>query len=131
MKNIDNLIPIKELSTEEAKQRGSKGGIASGKARKEKKLMSQIYADFLMKEHEITDKTGELKKISGQSLCNRVMSKVLSRGDSSSVRLLKEIREGTEGTKHNIVAEISSGKKRLLDYMDDEDVDHIASEIDE
>ena len=126
-----NLKPQSERTKEEQSNIARMGGIASGKARKEKKLMSQIYADFLMKEHEITDKTGELKKISGQSLCNRVMSKVLSRGDSSSVRLLKEIREGTEGTKHNIVAEISSGKKRLLDYMDDEDVDHIASEIDE
>ena len=41
--------------------------------------------------------------------------------------LLKKIL----GDKHNINANINSGTKRLLDYMDDEDVDHIASEIDE
>jgi len=35
--NVENLKPIRELSKEEAKKRGSAGGIASGKARREKK----------------------------------------------------------------------------------------------
>lgn len=102
MSGVDNLKPIKELSTEEAKQRGSKGGIKSGQVRREKKLMSQIYADFLDKEHDVIGKDGNLKKLSGQALLNGVMSKVLGRGDSSSVRLMKEIREATEGQKINI-----------------------------
>ena len=95
----ENLKSLADRTTEEQREIAKKGGKASGKARREKKLMSSIYADFLMKEHDIEDEDGTLKKIDGQALCNRVMSKVLSRGDSSSVRLLKEIREGTEGTK--------------------------------
>ena len=91
----DNLDIIR--TEEEAREKGRKGGIASGKARREKKLMSQIYADFLMKEHDIVGKDGSMKKLSGQSLLNSVMSKVLARGDGSSVRLMKEIREATEG----------------------------------
>ena len=37
--NIENLQPRTELSKEEAKEMGRKGGIASGKARREKKLI--------------------------------------------------------------------------------------------
>lgn len=115
--NEHNLKPVS--STEEARERGRKGGLASAKARKEKKLMSQIYAEFLQKEHDVVDKDGSLKKISGQALCNRVMSKVLSRGDSSSVRLLKEIREGTEGQNVKLsVQDVEETKKKLKEIFD-------------
>jgi len=97
MSNIDNLKPV--TSKEEARERGRSGGIKSGEARKQKKLMSQIYAEFLDKEHDVIGKDGALKKLSGQALLNSVMSKVLSRSDGSSVRLMKEIREATEGLK--------------------------------
>lgn len=95
--NEQNLKPIKHLSTEEAKQRGSKGGKASVKARRERKLMSQIYAEFLAKKHKTG--TGD---ISGDELLEKVITKVLARGDSSSVAMIKEIREGTEGNKVDI-----------------------------
>jgi len=43
MANEENLIPVR--STEEAREKGKKGGIASGKARREKKL----WKDEIMK----------------------------------------------------------------------------------
>jgi histidinol dehydrogenase len=64
--------------------------------------MSQIYAEFLDKDHDIIGKDGLKKKLSGNALVASVMSKVLSRGDSASVSLLKEIREATEGTAVNV-----------------------------
>lgn len=39
MPNIENLKPNTTLSKEEAKELGHKGGIASGKARREKKMI--------------------------------------------------------------------------------------------
>ena len=39
MANIQNLVPIEHLSNEEAKKRGSKGGKASGEARRKKKML--------------------------------------------------------------------------------------------
>jgi len=95
MSGKDNLDPVRDTAT--AKARGKQGGIKSGIAKREKKLMSEIYADFLAKEHDIVDATGEKKKLMGHELVNRVMNKVISRADSASVGLLKEIREGTEG----------------------------------
>ena len=61
--------------------------------------MSSIYAEYLEKEHEVEHKDGTREKLTGHKLLSRVMSKVLSRGDSSSVSLMREIREGTEGKK--------------------------------
>ena len=97
--NPDKLIPNSARTPQELKEMTTKGGIASGKAKREKKLMSQIYAEFLIKEHDVIGKDGLIKKLSGQALVNGVMSKVLSRGDGSSVSMLREVREGTEGSK--------------------------------
>ena len=82
-----------------AKARGKLGGIKSGIVKREKKLMSQIYAEFLAKEHEVVGRDGQKKTLSGHALLSSVMSKVLSRGDSSAVSMMREIREGTEGSK--------------------------------
>jgi len=82
-----------------AKARGKLGGIKSGKVKREKKLMSQIYAEFLAKEHNIMTSDGKKKPVSGSEMVSSVMRKVLSRGDSASVSLMREVREGTEGSK--------------------------------
>lgn len=98
MANEQNLKPITTLSSEEAKKRGSAGGKKSVQARRERKLVSQIYAEFLAKKH----KTGQ-GDISGDEMLEKVVMKVLARGDSSSVAMIKEIREATEGSKFDIV----------------------------
>jgi hypothetical protein len=85
--NPDNL---KARSPEEARALGKKGGIASGLARKEKKLLSTLYADSLAR--------GFGLEASGLTL-EQVVSAILARCDSSSVSMLKEIREATEGGK--------------------------------
>lgn len=90
-----NLRPIKkgELSTQEAKKRGSKGGKASGKARREKKLMSQIYADLLADQSGIKKGQG-IKKVAEEILNSTNVKSV-----SARVALMRELREGTEGSK--------------------------------
>lgn len=48
MANVENLTPFtSEQSREEAVKNGQKGGIASGKARREKKTIQKILADLL------------------------------------------------------------------------------------
>ena len=99
---IENLVPFNERTEEEQREIARMGGIKSGQVRKEKKLMRQIYTEFLEKKHNIVGKDGEKEEISGSELLAKVMSKVLSRGDSASVSLLREIREATEGSNINI-----------------------------
>jgi hypothetical protein len=98
-KQRDNLKNLKDRPIEERKKIAQKGGKASGESRREKKRMSDIYAEFLEKEHDIIGKDGLKKKLTGQALMNSVASKILSRGDSASVSMMREIREATEGNK--------------------------------
>ena len=69
--------------------------------------MSHIYAEFLEKEYNVKTAEGS-KKISGAELCNEAMKKIVARGDSSSVSLMKEIREAMEGQKINLSGEIKT-----------------------
>ena len=45
--NEKNLIPNNERSPSEVRENGRKGGIASGNARREKKTLQKILADYL------------------------------------------------------------------------------------
>lgn len=47
--NESNLIPISERSAEEVREMGRKGGIASGKVRKEKKMLKELLEEALSK----------------------------------------------------------------------------------
>lgn len=97
MANEQNLRPIQkgQLSNEELKKRQRNGGIKSGKARREKKMFSQVYSGYLAKEHKIII-NGQNKKESGQNLLDSVISKILANGDMASVMMIKEMREATE-----------------------------------
>lgn len=96
--NIDNLIKNEDLTPEERRENARKAGIASGQARKEKKLLSQIYAEMLADEYEAKI-DGVSVKITGEKLVKTVARDILMRKDSSSVSMIKEIREATEGNK--------------------------------
>ena len=91
--NKNNLKPKTS-----AQARGKLGGIKSAQVKKERKLLSAMYGEFLAKEHNVVI-DGKAAKVPGHVLAERVIAKVLARGDSSSVRLLREIREATEGSK--------------------------------
>lgn len=90
--SLKNLKPI-NLSHEEAVNNGKKGGRKSVEARKEKKLLSQLYAEVLTKANDLDGK--------GLSLTD-VIIKILLQCNSTSVTMLKEIREATEPNKLNI-----------------------------
>jgi hypothetical protein len=94
--NDHNLNPVK--SKKEARERGRKGGIRSGEVKREKKLMSQIYGDFLAERFKVRI-DGKDEQITGEKLVNRVVKQVLISGGPGAVSLMKEIREATEGSR--------------------------------
>jgi hypothetical protein len=102
--NPQNLNPC---NSENARERQLKSAQKRKENNAKKKLMSQIYAEFLEKEYDV--KLGDKnKKITGADLCNEAMKKIIARGDSSSVSLMREIREGTEGQKVNLAGAIKT-----------------------
>lgn len=63
MANIENLKPKTTLSKEEAKKNGKKGGIASGKVRRERKAMREqleMLLNLPLKNEKLTDQIKEL-----------------------------------------------------------------------
>lgn len=91
--NPENLVP---LTTDKARKIGAEGGKKSGEVKRERKLLSQMYADLLAKGFEIE---GERLSL------DEVASAILARRDNAAVSMLKEIREATEGSKTKMVGE--------------------------
>jgi hypothetical protein len=104
--NPSKLIPTNRRSKQEASDLGRKGGIRSGIVRKEKKLLSQIYAELLADEYE-ANINGKTAKITGAKLVQTIARDIIMRRDSSSVSMMKEIREATEGQKINMTGELT------------------------
>jgi hypothetical protein len=92
----ENLKPVR--TTKEAKARGAAGGVKSGESRRKKKLMSQIYGEFLEEKFAVTV-DGKKQDMTGEALVNSVVKKVLIGGGAPAVSLMREIREAIEGQK--------------------------------
>jgi hypothetical protein len=83
---VANPQNLKRLTPKKAREIGKKGGEASGKAKKEKKLMSAILADYLARQK-------------GFDSFDQYIEKVLKRGDSSTVSMIKTFADVIEGSK--------------------------------
>lgn len=102
--NPQNLNPC---NSENARERQLKSAKKRKENNEKKKLMSQIYAEFLEREYNVRQGDKE-RKFTGAELVNECMKKVIARSDSSSVSLMKEIRETMEGQKINLSGEIKT-----------------------
>ena len=96
--NPSKLVPC---TPENARERQLKSAEKRKENNAKKKLMSQIYAEFLEKEYNVRQGDKE-RKLTGAELVNECMKKIIARGDSASVSMMKELREGTEGSKINL-----------------------------
>jgi hypothetical protein len=76
-----------------AKARGRLGGIKSGKSKRIKKLMSEIYADLL------ADQSGIKKGQGIPKVVEEILNSTNVKSVSARVALMRELREGTEGSK--------------------------------
>jgi hypothetical protein len=116
--NPQNLNPC---NSENARERQLKSAEKRKENNAKKKLMSQIYAEFLEKEYNVRQGDKE-RKLTGAALVNECMKQIIARGDSSSVSLLREVREGTEGQKINlsgtVKTEMESTEERIKLFED-------------
>ena len=104
MAGKDNLTPF---TSDNAKEMQRKGAEKRKENNAKKKLMSQIYAEFLEREYNVRQGDKE-RKLTGAELVNECMKKIIARGDSASVSLMREVREGTEGTKMQLSGSINT-----------------------
>jgi hypothetical protein len=111
--NPQNLNPC---NSENARERQLKSAEKRKENNAKKKLMSQIYAEFLEKEYNVKTAEGA-KKITGAELVNESMKKIMARSDSSSVSLMRELREGTEGSKINLSGTVKTEMETTEDRI--------------
>ena len=84
MGKLENLKPIKkgELSRDEAVKRGSNGGKASGKARREKKLLRETLIELLEMENK--------KGVTGQESICCALFKRANTGDTKAFEIIRD-----------------------------------------
>ena len=111
-----NPSKLKPCTPENARERQLKSAEKRKENNAKKKLMSQIYAEFLEKEYNVRQGDKE-RKLTGAELVNECMKKIIARGDSASVSLLREVREGTEGTKVNLSGTVKTEMESTEDRI--------------
>lgn len=111
--NPQNLNPC---TPENARERQLKSAEKRKENNAKKKLMSQIYAEFLEKEYNVRQGDKE-RKLTGAELVNECMKKIIARGDSSSVSLMTEIRKAMEGDKVNLEGTVKTEMETTEDRI--------------
>lgn len=87
MANVQNLKPIRTES--EARDKGRNGGIASGKARRDKKKIHDCLLYLVQSSH--TDADG--KKNTGAELVSTALFKKAVRGDLKAIEMVIDLCE--------------------------------------
>ena len=78
----EDLISLADRTLEERQEIARKGGIASGVAKREKKIMSEALAKYF-----------------GEKDLTAHFDKIMERNDAVTLGLIKEAREALEGSK--------------------------------
>ena len=106
-KKEDNLIPFtSEQSREKAKTNGTKGGVASGKARREKRDIRRACEIFLESQYKVKDKRdGKEKLMTGaEAITMKQIEKAL-RGDPKAFELIRDT-SGQKPVEQVMVADV-------------------------
>ena len=100
MANTQNLVPFtSEQSHEEAVKNGRKGGIASGEARRNKKMLRDCL-DYLLEKVDNTALDEEGKPMSGaEQLAYNLFVKALTETDTAKSAKAFEVLRDTAGQK--------------------------------
>ena len=93
------LINLANRTPEERAEIARQGGIKSAEVKKEKKLLSQIYAEIIAELYDITDTDDPSLKT--------IVKEVLKKGDAATVSMLRTMGEMTENKKVDIGGNIN------------------------
>lgn len=119
MANEKNLIPIKTLSTEEAKKRGAAGGRASGEARRRRKSLREnmeLLLDLPVSDKRAFNKIGRMY-VDVEAIDNAMMLTValFQRAADGDVAAYREIRdligEATPPKENDSILDLIAGLK--------------------
>lgn len=87
MANNENLISLADRTTDEKREIGKKGGVASGKARREKKTMRETLKEML---EEVADIEGNKNGLTYKQLATLGLIKGSILGNSANYKTIME-----------------------------------------
>ena len=96
-KGIDNLIPVR--SEDEAREKGRKGGVASGKARRKKKALRESMEALLvstLKDDELIEKFAKFGFKKGMTMQEAIAAAMISQAAKGSVKAYVAIKDTIE-----------------------------------
>jgi len=120
--NEQNLLKAEDLTSKQLRDRARKGGIASGKARREKRDRKQMASDMLelMMQGAGVEKIKKFFGIDGeinayQTMFLSCVMKAMQKGDANALEKLLKI----SGEQFAEVLDVTVGKsEKLADIMD-------------
>ena len=113
MAGKDNLVPIR--TTEEARERGANGGVKSGEARREKKLLRELLNDLLDRPNNL------MLDENGNPMTNAAIMAVkaidaASGGDWKAWELVRDTA-GQKPIEKVMVADVDAGVVEQIENM--------------
>ena len=111
MANEQNLIPNSERSPSEVRENGRKGGIASGKARREKADLRKML-QVALESDDFKDKFGN--KMTGAELMVKVAFKEMAKGNPKYWELIRD----TAGFKPIDKIQVSEIEQSVIDEVE-------------
>lgn len=111
MANEQNLIPNSERSPSEVRENGRKGGIASGKARREKADLRKML-QIALESDDFKDKFGN--KMTGAELMVKVAFKEMAKGNPKYWELIRD----TAGFKPIDKIQVSEIDQNVIDEVE-------------
>ncbi|MBO5701332.1 MAG: hypothetical protein J6S71_02730 [Clostridia bacterium] len=122
MANEQNLKPVKSKS--EARERGSKGGIASGKARRDKKLLRDCL-EILLERAEKIEIDGKNKNLTGAEILALTAFRKAMNGDIKAMEFVRDTA-GQKPAEKVIVADVDPSvidEVERMVFSDDDDTE--------
>lgn len=122
MANEQNLKPVKSKS--EARERGSKGGIASGKARRDKKLLRDCL-EILLERAEKIEIDGKNKNLTGAEILALTAFRKAANGDIKAMEFVRDTA-GQKPAEKVIVADVDPSvidEVERMVFSDDDDTE--------
>lgn len=116
MANEQNLNPFGTLTESEQREISSKGGIASGEARRNKKLLRECLEILL--EKEISDKSGN--KMTGAEAMAAVVFQKAIKGDLKAFEIVRDTA-GQKPVEKVVISEIDTDVINEVERMVNDD----------
>lgn len=119
MANEQNLKPTSKRSKNEARELGRKGGIASGKARRERKTLREELLYLLEREIDIQQKDGTPRRMAAREAISTGLIERAIKGDANAFKTIRDTIGETVPVELKVAAAVTTSEFDVRDIPDE------------